>query len=241
MKRALFALAIGAATISLFAGQASADRLTLSEAQCVNPSIAPKDRVAACTRYLNDGLVGADLHNTQYALGYAYRLAGDYTDAEASMTQLVINYPKWPNPLLERSTAYAEDGKYDLAMADIAMLRKDDVNPAVADMQSCWVRGVAGKELDAGAADCDAALKLFPGSFAVLIARALIDYKRGDMSATIADCSAALDDNSRSAAALYLRGIAKGAAGADDIDKAKRLAPYIGDEFAGYGVKPSAG
>ena len=233
MNRTVFATALCA--VSLLASHADA-RLALSEAKCVDARLAPADRVDSCITYLNDGLVGHDLTDTQFALGYAYRLNGDYAKAEASMTDLITRFPTWPNPLIERSTAYAEDGKYDLALADVAALKTVNSDPALGSMQRCWVRGIAGKELDAGLADCDAALKFYPKAFAVFIARALVDYKRGDMASAIADCTAALEDKPKSAAALYLRGLAKGAGGADDIASAKDREPYVGQEFVNYGI-----
>ncbi len=68
------------------------------------------------------------------------------------------------------------------------------------------------------------------------MARALVNFKRGDMAASTADCTAALATKPKIAAALYLRGVIQH--NADDIDAAKGLEPYIADEFAGYGVKP---
>ncbi len=181
-------------------------------------------------------------HLADYALALAYRLNGQYAEAEALTSTVIGEDSKWPNAIMERSTAYAEDGKYDLALADTEKLKGlSDDKDALADMQRCWVRGVVGKDLDLGIADCNAALAVYPTSFAVFMARALVNYKRGDTAATIADCTAALDNAPRIAGALYLRGIAKGAAGADDIDSAKSLEPYIGNEFAGYGVKPGFG
>jgi tetratricopeptide (TPR) repeat protein len=235
MNRLIFAAAFCAA--AALASAANAERMQLSEAQCVNPNLAPADRVHACQTYLNDGLIGTDKRNSQYALGHAYRLAGDYANAEKTMSDVAAANPKWVNALLERSTIYAQDGKYDLALADVAQIPALNDDPALASMQRCWVRGVAGKALDAAAGDCNDALKAYPKSFAVLLARALVDYKRGDMAAAIADSTAALEDQPKSAGALYLRGVAKGPDGAGDLDAAKGLSPYIAGEFAGYGVK----
>ncbi|HEY1631886.1 MAG TPA: hypothetical protein VGF56_11260 [Rhizomicrobium sp.] len=233
MNRMIFALALCAAP--LLATNASADRLQLSEARCVNPHTSPQDRLAACQTYANDGTVGSDKRNTQYALAHAYRLTGDYTNAEKTITALIASQPQWVNGYLERSTIYAEDGKYDLAMADIATIASLNGEPALVSMQRCWVRGVAAKELDAGLTDCSDALKAYPTSASVLLARALVNYKRGDNAAAAADATSALADKPKLAGALYLRGRAKGSA--DDIAGAKDYEPYIGDEFAGYGVK----
>lgn len=233
MKRLAFALAFCAAP--LFVTQANAERLQLSEARCVNPHMSPQDRLTACQSYASDGTVGTDKRNTQYALAHAYRLTGDYADAEKTMAALIAGQPAWVNGYLERSTIYAEDGKYDLAMADIATIASLNGEPALVSMQRCWVRGVAAKELDAGLADCNDALKSYPTSASVFLARALVNYKRGDNASAAADATSALADKPKLAGALYLRGRAKGSA--DDIAGAKDYEPYIGDEFAGYGVK----
>jgi tetratricopeptide (TPR) repeat protein len=236
MKQVLFALAIGAVAISAVPAQAS---IGLSAGQCINKHIAPADRIVSCKNYQEDGITMAnERHLADYALALAYRLNGQYAEAEALTSTVIREAPQWPNAIMERSTAYAEDGKYDLALADTEKLKGlSDDKGALADMQRCWVRAVAGRDLDSAIADCNAALAVYPKSFAVFMARALVNYKRGDMAATIADCTAALDNAPKIAGALYLRGIAKGTAGADDIDAAKRLEPYIGNEFAGYGVK----
>jgi tetratricopeptide (TPR) repeat protein len=240
MKRALFAAALCAASILL--GAPAQARLGLEGGQCVNKFVAPVDRIKYCKLYVDDGAgsSGFDFDNGNFALAYAYRIAGDYADAETTMTLVLNDIPYWENALMERSTAYAEDGKYNLALADVeklAAMSGDD--QGLPDMQRCWVRGVAGKELDAALADCGNAAALYPKDFAVLLARALVNFKRGDMKAAIADCDEAHAAKPKAASALFLRGVAKGADGAGDISDARDDDEWIADEFAGYGVKPA--
>jgi tetratricopeptide (TPR) repeat protein len=142
--------------------------------------------------------------------------------------------------LAERSLVYAEDGKYDLAVADA-----DKAVALVSDHYTlgnrCWIRAVAGKALDAASEDCNKALaehKDAPTADAL----ALVDYKRGDFKAALDNYNAALDLFPHQWSSLYMRGIVKtrtgDASGKADIDEAMSHAPFIADEFAGYGVKP---
>ncbi|HEY2069179.1 MAG TPA: hypothetical protein VGG48_06470 [Rhizomicrobium sp.] len=237
MKRIAFALAAGAAFFAIQPAQAA---ISLGAAQCINKNIAPADRVKYCKSYQQDGIPNRNEQRVaDFALALAYRLSGDLPNAEAEATIVVKEDPNWVNAWMERSTTYAEDGKLDLALADVEQLNTVNKDPALPDMQRCWVRAVAGKELDAALADCNKALAVYPDSFAALLARALVNFKRGDMAASTADCTAALVTKPKIAAALYLRGVIQH--NADDIDAAKRLEPYIADEFAGYGVKPVDG
>ena len=65
----------------------------------------------------------------------------------------------------------------------------------------------------------------------------------GNYAAAIADDSAALAIDAKSASSLYVRGLARhksgDAAGGDaDIAAAKAIDPKIADTYAGYGVTP---
>ncbi|MGH6871219.1 MAG: tetratricopeptide repeat protein [Rhizomicrobium sp.] len=239
--RLIAALAVAAACIPL--SQADA-RMGLAAGQCINKYHSPEDRIEYCQSYAKDGVSTDQYADAEYALGLAYRLAGQYPQAEAAQSQVMLLDSTWLNAWLERSTAYAEDGKYDLALGDVEFIATHVDDPAIADMQRCWVRAVAGKDLDLGYSDCNNAISTHPGDFAVLLARALISYKRGDMKNAIADLDNAVAARPKGAGAYYLRGIAKAAindaGAADDIDKAKDLEPYIDEEFAGYNVKPAA-
>ena len=56
----------------------------------------------------------------------------------------------------------------------------------------CWARARWGQELDEALADCNAALKLRPGTAAILDSRGLVYLRKGDFKSAIADYDAAL-------------------------------------------------
>ncbi|HTQ12804.1 MAG TPA: hypothetical protein VMH86_02930 [Rhizomicrobium sp.] len=237
MKPIVFATALCA--LAMLAPQAEA-RMGLAAGQCLSKFHSPQERIEYCKSYAEDGVDTDQYTAAEYALGWAYRLAGDYPDAEATMSKVMLLDSTWLNAWLERSTAYAEDGKYQQALDDVEFIATHADDPSIADMQRCWVRGVSGNDLALGLDDCNNAFAQHPGDFALLLARAMIYYKQGDMKDCIADLDAAIDARPKAAGAYFLRGVAKGADGQDDIDKAKDLEPYIDVEFAGYGVKPAA-
>jgi tetratricopeptide (TPR) repeat protein len=236
MKRAIFALAIAAACLACAPANA---RMSLAAGQCLSKFHSPAERVEYCKSYAQDGQADPDHYQAgEYALGWAYRLAGDFPNAETTMSDVIRLDPSWINAYMERSTAYAEEGKYAEALGDVEQIARMTNDEALPQMQRCWVRAVAGKDLELAAADCESAMGHYPADFAVQLARALTDYKRGDRKAAIAACDIAIASRPKGAGAYYMRGIAKGAGGANDIESAKDLDPYIDVEFAGYGVKP---
>ncbi|HEX3674980.1 MAG TPA: hypothetical protein VHU87_11960 [Rhizomicrobium sp.] len=244
MKRALFALAMGAAVLG--SGHAEA-RLDLAGIQCTEPNLAPAERVKYCALYADEGSGGeAGTAGRRFLLAEAYRLAGRYADAEAILTATLNLFPKSEPFLNERAQVYAQDGKYDLALADankaVGLAPKDDARDKATDLNArCWVRAIAGKELDAAIADCEAALLLHPADPPMMDSLAFAHYRRGDLQKALDGYDAALNASPRQWPSLYMRGIVKlragdAGGGKDDVTTALAHAPYIGDEFAGYGV-----
>lgn len=101
----------------------------------------------------------------------------------------------------------------------------------------CYVRGVAGRELDKALADCNSALNIKPQQPYILDSRGLVYLRMGKLAESIADYTAAitLDDNP-SPSSFYGRGLAEQKSGdqmsaAADFQAAESLSPTIGKRF----------
>lgn len=101
---------------------------------------------------------------------------------------------------------------------------RDDGRRGAALNGRCWALAVMGRDLDEALDDCNAALKLTPGSPNVLDSRALVQLRRGDLPAALADYDAALKVRPRQAWSLYARGIAAAKAGRAEEARANRAA-----------------
>ncbi|KQN92574.1 hypothetical protein ASE95_07695 [Sphingomonas sp. Leaf231] len=105
----------------------------------------------------------------------------------------------------------------------------------------CWARAQLGRELDQALSDCNAALKLAPGSAAYLDSRALVRLRRGEFEAALRDYDDALKSNPRNAWSLYARSVAAARAGkaaqaAADKSAALALDPHVSAEARRIGL-----
>lgn len=119
----------------------------------------------------------------------------------------------------------------------------NDVQMPVARNARCWVRALAGQQLDQALADCNAAVHAQPREAAFLDSRGLVYLRLGNYANAVADYDAALALNPKISWSLYGRGLAKqhlgqAAAGQADIAAATALAPHIAAEAASHGVVP---
>jgi tetratricopeptide (TPR) repeat protein len=119
----------------------------------------------------------------------------------------------------------------------------DDVQMPAARNSRCWVRALAGQQLDRALADCSAAVHARPKVAAFLDSRGLVYLRQGDYSKAVADYDAALALNPKIAWSLYGRGLAKQhqgqtAAGQADIAAATAIFPKIAEEAASHGIGP---
>jgi len=101
----------------------------------------------------------------------------------------------------------------------------------------CWTRGLFAKELRAGLADCNTALRLMPGHPASLDSRGLIYLRMGRLRLALRDYDAALAAKVKLPTAFYGRGVARLKsgdiqAGLRDLRQARSLDPTIDDAFA---------
>jgi tetratricopeptide (TPR) repeat protein len=105
----------------------------------------------------------------------------------------------------------------------------------------CWARAMWGHDLDKALADCNEALKLWPGAPQVLDSRGLVFLRMNQPDKAIADYDAALKLAPRIPWSLYGRGLAKQlqghkAEGDADIAAAVAIAPHIADEARKNGI-----
>jgi len=107
----------------------------------------------------------------------------------------------------------------------------------------CWARALAGQELKQALGDCNAALRMRPGTAAFLDSRALVELRLGDFEKSIKDHDAALRAEPKNAWFLYSRGVAelrKGMKerGQQDIAAAVDVQPSIVDLARARDVMP---
>jgi tetratricopeptide (TPR) repeat protein len=105
----------------------------------------------------------------------------------------------------------------------------------------CWARAAAGVELDQALADCNRAISMSPYDETPYVDRAIIWLRRGEPARAVSDASFALRQSSNDAAALYIRGLAKGALGDvrganDDMSAAKAASKADLDFLAKWGL-----
>jgi tetratricopeptide (TPR) repeat protein len=149
-----------------------------------------------------------------------------------------------PSVGLRVADAYARAGDFDAALAGYDVwIASHPKNEDLAKPLNgrCWVRALSGHELDKALADCNEALKLWPGAPQVLDSRGLVFLRLKQPDKAIADYDAALKLMPASAWSLYGRGLAKQlqghkAEGDVDIAAAIAIAPRIADEVRKSGI-----
>ncbi|HEY7805856.1 MAG TPA: aspartyl protease family protein [Croceibacterium sp.] len=107
----------------------------------------------------------------------------------------------------------------------------------------CWSRALANVELDDALDDCNRALKLTGKSPMVLDSRALVEFRRKDYAAALADYEAVLKRDPKTAWSLYMRGVTSSALGQAAKGEADRKAATALDadverRAAQYGIVP---
>jgi tetratricopeptide (TPR) repeat protein len=120
---------------------------------------------------------------------------------------------------------------------------REDVRMAGVLNSRCWTRALTGQALDLALADCNAALRMKPGTAAYLDSRGLVYLRQQDYDKAIADYDAALRLQPKSAWSLYGRGLARQHKGITaeaeaDIAAAKALQPKIATIAGKYGISP---
>ncbi len=149
-----------------------------------------------------------------------------------------------PSVRLRVADTYARSGSFEAALADYDLWI--DSQPKNADLARplsgrCRVRALWNRDLDKALADCNEALKLWPGAPQVLDSRGLVFLRLNQPDKAVADYDAALKLAPQTAWSLYGRGLAKQlqghkAEGDADIAAAIAIAPRIADEAKKNGI-----
>lgn len=105
----------------------------------------------------------------------------------------------------------------------------------------CWLRDLAGTDLEAALDDCDRALRLRPHTANYLDSRGLAHLRMGAPKRAIKDYDEALSRNPKLASSLYGRGIARhqlgmGKQGDADIAAARAIDPDVVDLLNDHGI-----
>jgi len=237
------------------------DEQKLRLKRCFDRHRSPSDRGDSCKRLLDSG---EDTNIDAATVARDYTEAGRYDDAQAVLAARLGAAPDDADAQVATAVMDAAQGRYADAAKTADRVVSATHNSAFGFANRCWVRAVAGSDLDAALADCDKAIALEPGESSVWDSRGLVDFKRGDAKTAVADFDksialhsygdydwnarvlqndAARDALNDQAGTYYMRGLAKTKAGdadggARDIATAKAHDPYIDDEYSHYGVKP---
>ena len=178
----------------------------------------------------------------QEALRAVLEIDGAYQQIEAAYQ---AGRGRLANPDEQRmalSWLYTAAGRRDELMA--ALDAQIAAEPRSAELLNsrCWNRATWGIELDLALADCNASIAIAREADS-LDSRGLVQLRRGDLAASIADYDAALALRPRSPHSLYGRGIARlrrgdRASGEADLAAARAIRETIAEEFRGYGIEP---
>jgi tetratricopeptide (TPR) repeat protein len=157
--------------------------------------------------------------------------------------------PKEADLRLQLGELYAQAGQFDAAIAQYDLwisAHPDEGQQAEALNGRCWVRALAGRDLDKALADCNRALRAVPRMATILDSRGMVHLRRGDLQAAVADYDAALALNPKIAWSLYGRGLAKlrlgrKADGDADVAAATAIKADLPDLAKQYGIAQPAG
>lgn len=166
---------------------------------------------------------------------------GDYAAAETAYTKAIVTFRKYTEAYRDRAYARLKLGKYDLAMEDagkaieLAPDRPDVLN------NRCWLRAIAGRDLQQAASDCDAALAKAPTEGWIFHTRAYVRFRCDDLDGASADLERARTLQSESADILFLRGLINLKVGHEadaraDIARALMLNPIVYRDYDGLAL-----
>ena len=180
--------------------------------------------------------------NALIGRGRLYLISGDATRGQADLDAAVKLVPE---TALAVGTIYANNQRYDPALADLTMwidAHPKAENLAEALSERCRTRTFANRDLDKASADCEAAIKQGPPRAGLFEARGLLHLRRGETDAALADFNRALNENGKLAWALYGRSVAERAKGQSapaeaDLAAAKAIAPRLPEAGRRYGFE----
>jgi tetratricopeptide (TPR) repeat protein len=168
---------------------------------------------------------------------------GQRTEALEMVEQQIESAGKdRPDFLAIKAELLADDGRAEegLAVLDDAVAAHPG-NPSLLNSR-CWLKGTWKLALDTALKDCTRAIELSDNPAPALDSRAMVYFRLGRTEEALGDLNAALDSEPDMAAALYMRGVirkAAGQAGSDgDLAGARMMSPRIDTEYGKWGIKP---
>lgn len=177
----------------------------------------------------------------QVVRGDTLLLMGDYAAAESAYTKAIVTVRKYTEAYRDRAYARLKLGKYDLAMEDAD--KAVELEPGRPDVLNnrCWLRAIAGRDLQQAAADCDAALANAPTNAGIFHTRAYARLRAGDVSGASADLERADALQPDAPDVLFLRGAIKLRSGNEadaraDITRALKLNPIVHRDYDGLAL-----
>jgi tetratricopeptide (TPR) repeat protein len=173
--------------------------------------------------------------------GLAYNMVGETDLAISDYSRAIQIAPQDANLYYRRGFSYQTKGDFDRAIVDSNQTIKLAPQSYLAFNMRCWIRATFGRDLPAAQQDCNKSLQLKPGAFEPLTSRGLVQFRLGAFAKAVTDYTAALAQEPKDPASLYVRGVAKlhlgdKLGGDADIAAAKKIAPNIADIYAKYGV-----
>lgn len=145
----------------------------------------------------------------------------------------------------QRGLAYYRAGARDMAIADFTVALELDPTLLLALNGRCWIRALAGVELDRARRDCDAAIAIDPEFHEALDSRAMVSMREERWKDAWDDFNAAVSLRGDVAAYLYGRGLASLAlkdseAGNADLSRARAMDRRIDRLYREFGLDPAA-
>jgi tetratricopeptide (TPR) repeat protein len=212
---------------------------TLRVRRCYNTHLEAIDRIAACQQLVRDKSI---LSGYAAMLSRIYPEQSDVASARILYEQMIAQDPSGSFGHALRGVILAAGGDYAAALNDANIVIEHTAYPQFGLESRCFIRAVAGQEMEPGLADCDAALARAPRDETARQTRGFALFRMGRMAEAVAACDAALALDRRDSAALYVRSLAEraqgNAAGADaDLAVVRDIEPQIGALYALYGVK----
>ena len=216
--------------------------------RCSDTRYELERRLSYCKSILADGR--HDQREVQTEIGDAYLRARRYGDAATALAA-ALGHDRSFDPYIAGLPAQAEaemdealvlTGQYDKALADANQAIKDHPDANTSYNLRCRVNAVSGKDLESALTDCEKASKLHDNAEAHDLS-GLVDFKLGKLKDAELEINEALDQDSKLASSLYMRGVIELQNGDsdtanDDIEAAKKRDPGIAERFVDYGVKP---
>jgi tetratricopeptide (TPR) repeat protein len=209
--------------------------------RCFDIALPAEDRAVACQRIISDG--ESDYPALYVALGDADMDLGAPNEAIEAYSGAVDMMGDRRASWERRAVAYAENGNYEKALADLHVAMTIKGPAAQVYNVSCWLHAVARRDLEQGLADCQAALARNPDNADALDSRGFLYFRAGQLNDAKVSYAAAIAADPKLASALYMRGVIarlQGAPAGTDIAAALAIDAQVAERYSRYGIKPQA-